>query len=193
QPILKYSDQSYPGIIEASDLTIGPTPVFAGSTYPETQYTIGSSLGLFHRHLTFSTLFDFRGGMRLQDLTRELQCYTNTCAALADPHTSLRAQAAAVALTNFNTPWGYFESGSFMRWRELSATCELPSNWAKLFHARSASITVSARNLALWTRYTGTDPEAQTSVGYAPAGAYQDAGGGLPPLRSFIGRINLGL
>ena len=49
--------------------------------------------------------------------------------------------------------------GDFMRWRELSLTYQASPSVASKIRARDLSITLSGRNLALWTRYVGTDPE----------------------------------
>jgi len=52
------------------------------------------------------------------------------------------------------------ENGKFLRFRELSLTYTVPTQWtqAKL-GLRYLSITAAGRNLALWTPYTGVDPE----------------------------------
>jgi hypothetical protein len=97
-----------------------------------------------------------------------------------------------VAVLDYNTLWGYYEDGSFTRLRELSVTYDLPNSVARRLNARTVSITVSGRNLALWTRYTGTDPEVNTNIGETAAGAYADAGG-LPPATYWLVRVNLGL
>jgi hypothetical protein len=53
----------------------------------------------------------------------------------------------------------YFEDGSFVRFRELAVTYTLPPSIANRMAARGASITLAGRNLALWTDYSGPDPE----------------------------------
>ncbi len=54
-----------------------------------------------------------------------------------------------------------FEKGDFVRWRELSITYQLPRELLSKLGFRSASIGVSGRNLALFTSYSGVDPELQ--------------------------------
>lgn len=58
----------------------------------------------------------------------------------------------------------YIQDGSFLRLREVSVTWELPAVWAASFRASAASLTVAGRNLALWSRYPGFDPEVSTST-----------------------------
>ncbi len=52
------------------------------------------------------------------------------------------------------------ENGKFLRFRELSLTYTAPPAWAsRVLGARYVSVTAAARNLALWTPYSGVDPE----------------------------------
>jgi hypothetical protein len=52
------------------------------------------------------------------------------------------------------------QPGAFVKWRELSAALELPRTIVNRLNARTASIVFSGRNLKLWTKYRGTDPES---------------------------------
>jgi TonB-dependent starch-binding outer membrane protein SusC len=58
----------------------------------------------------------------------------------------------------------YFERGDFARLREVSLTYTLPGDWSERFGARSTSVTLAGRNLALWTDYNGPDPEVLSST-----------------------------
>ncbi len=52
------------------------------------------------------------------------------------------------------------ENGKFLRWRELGLTYNVPTEWAsRKLGLRYVSLKASVRNLALWTPYTGIDPE----------------------------------
>ena len=69
------------------------------------------------------------------------------------------------------------ENGKFLRWRELSLTYNVPAEWAsRKLGLRYASLTASVRNLALWTGYTGIDPELNV-YGRGTADAGVDLGG----------------
>lgn len=54
-----------------------------------------------------------------------------------------------------------FEKGDFIRWRELSINYSFPREFLSKLGFRSASFGVSGRNLALFTGYSGVDPELQ--------------------------------
>lgn len=54
------------------------------------------------------------------------------------------------------------ERADFIRFRELSLTYEVPAETLAQFGMRNLSFTLSGRNLALWTPYSGVDPEINT-------------------------------
>lgn len=51
------------------------------------------------------------------------------------------------------------EPGDFIRWREMSLTYSMSSDFASRIGARSASVSLTGRNLLLFTKYNGIDPE----------------------------------
>jgi len=55
------------------------------------------------------------------------------------------------------------EDGSFIRLRELALTWSLPSAWLNKGPVKSIQTGISSRNLFLWTKYSGIDPETNLS------------------------------
>ena len=104
-----------------------------------------------------------------------------------DPATPLEDQARAVAALGFNTG-PYTVSGAFWRWRELSVTATLPAGAARTLGARSLSLTVSGRNLALWSAFPGVDPEGDINPGSDNTAESLSA----PPARYWLVRLNFG-
>lgn len=51
------------------------------------------------------------------------------------------------------------KQADFIRWRELSLTYTVPTELVERFGGRRLSFTFAGRNLALWTKYDGVDPE----------------------------------
>src|SRR6202044_2199207 len=89
-----------------------------------------------------------------------LSCLFSGCQAANDPHTPLRAQARYVAFLQENpSAMGFIEGASFTRLRELAVVFNAPPSIAHVIRARNATVTLSARNLALWTSFRGLDPE----------------------------------
>ena len=65
----------------------------------------------------------------------------------------------------FTSNLGYYENGQFWRFREFAANITLPSRLAQHFlRAQDMNLTLSARNLKVWTKYTGEDPESNYST-----------------------------
>lgn len=54
------------------------------------------------------------------------------------------------------------EQADFIRWRELSLKYEIPRSFSEQLGIRYMSFSAAARNLMLWTKYSGVDPEINT-------------------------------
>jgi hypothetical protein len=83
------------------------------------------------------------------------------------------------------------QPGAFVRLREASAQYTFaPELASKLLRARSLNLVVTARNLKLWTKYRGTDPESgfNTTQGTETPQEFQTVG----PPSYFIVRLNVG-
>ena len=88
------------------------------------------------------------------------------------------------------------QDGSFLRWRELAVTYNLGADMAKKIGFRDASLTFAGRNLLMWTKYPGQDPESNEN-GRGSTGSladnFQNAtdGFGLPIPRRLSLALNL--
>ena len=87
------------------------------------------------------------------------------------------------------------QSGDFLRWRELAVTYNLGADRAKKLGFRDANITFSGRNILLFTKYPGQDPESNES-GRGGGGLYDNFmnstdGFGLPIPRQLSLALNL--
>ena len=85
-----------------------------------------------------------------------------------------------------NTSWGYLQSGQFWRFRELSATVNLPQSVLRHVRASTASLSFGARNLKVWTKYKGSDPEENFGTGDVQSNFTSSA-----PRRIYTVRLNL--
>jgi hypothetical protein len=111
---------------------------------------------------------------------------------LNNPNASFEEQAMVVASLNVPQPTldGYLQPGAFVKWRELSATLQLPEKMLARTHARSASLVFSMRNVHTWTNYRGTDPESDFAVGEGGDAPSEFQTFAQPTY--FIFRLNLG-
>ena len=89
------------------------------------------------------------------------------------------------------------EKADFVRWRELSITYDIPRTLAARFGVRTASLTFSGRNLALFTGYSGIDPETN-AIGRSSGGGvnanFLDGveAFGFPIPRQFVASLRVG-
>jgi hypothetical protein len=63
----------------------------------------------------------------------------------------------------------YLQDASFVRFRELSVSWDLPGRILNRLGARGATLTLAARNLGLWTGYEG-DPEVVSYISESAQG-----------------------
>jgi hypothetical protein len=79
----------------------------------------------------------------------------------------------------------FFENASFVKLREISATYTLPDRL--LPGVQGASVTLAGRELGLWTKYRGPDPEINANA----AGLVALDQGVIPPLSRITATLNL--
>ncbi len=83
----------------------------------------------------------------------------------------------------------YVEDASWTRLRFLSLSYQLPAKLLRTNIIKGASVTFTGNNLALWTKYTGFDPETSSSPASSNADAF--TGFSYPAVRSYLLSINL--
>jgi hypothetical protein len=192
------------GILAPSEVTLDTAPSYLGSSIPTQEASLASHIGFWRSTLSIGVLFDYRGGYKVYNATAQ-----TAPTALREeniPYSPLWLQARAISSIEGSPfyPAGFFEDGTFVRFRELSLTYALPVSLAHLLRMTSLSLTGAVRNLALWTRFTGPDPEVSDGLGSSQrnpvTGAYEvnndlrESGPGAVPLaRYYVLRLNVGL
>jgi len=210
KPIVGWNDINGDGILTVNEVTIksdtmwsAPDPVtgkqsvigvgtFRGYAEPRYLTTLTQGIDLFNRRVRIQNLFDWRGGNLSYNNTERIRCTRPNCNGLFNPAASLQEQAMDVAaiFSPEKTLDGYMQPGAFVKWREATVTVQLPDRFVSRLGARNSSLTFSGRNLKLWTKYRGSDPESDytaTGGGDAPAEFQTFA---QPTLFQF--RLNLG-
>ncbi len=199
RPILGWNDKNHDGILTYSpdpalnEVFVGQDTIFRGYAEPRYLTSLTSGLELFGRRLRIQSLFDWRGGNLWYNNTERIRCVSRqNCNGLMNPNASFQEQAMVVATLNdpSHTLDGFLQPGSFVKWREASATLTLPARAAQMVRARTASFVFSARNLYTWTKYRGTDPESDFAVGEGGDAPSEFQTFAQPTY--FIFRLNLG-
>jgi len=185
-----YADSNSDGVITANEVIVNPNFSYVGNSIPRDIASISNGLDLFNRALRINASFDYKGGYMIANGTYSFQCSNNpACPGLSNPNASLAEQAAATAATGkgtLNTEYGYLQNGQYWRFRELSATWTIPQQFAQRMRAGSASLTLGGRNLHVWTKYGGADPEENFSTGDVQSTFASSA-----PRRYYTARLNL--
>ena len=210
KPITGWNDLNGDGILTVNEVSIKSDTIFGAVDaitgkravvgvgtfrgYAEPRYltTFTGGIDLLNHRVRIQNLFDWRGGNSYYNNTERIRCTRPNCNGLFNPGASLQEQAMDVAAIYApeKTLDGYFQPGAFVKWREATVSLELPQNLAAKLRSRSASLVFSGRNLKLWTKYRGSDPESDytaTSQSDAPSEFLTFA---APTL--FQVRINLG-
>src|SRR3989454_334570 len=167
---------------------------YLGKSTPDWAGSFGLTATIL-RNFELSSLFEYKtGNYTITNLTygfrnsnavigRNSQRSAAVEAALLNPNSTLEQRLAAAkewlslrALTPYDG-LNQNENGKFLRWRELSLTYNVPTDWAsRKLGLRYVSLTAGVRNLALWTGYKGIDPELNV-YGRGTADAGLDLGG----------------
>jgi outer membrane receptor protein involved in Fe transport len=163
-----------------------------GDATPDFVMSFASELS--YKRFRIHGLLDWQKGSDVINLTKFLYDLAQNTADYADPITDAGVQttvgARRLALFGHQTRV-YVEDASFLKLREVALTYDLPpSLMSKLWgSAKTASLSLSGRNLWTQTDYTGLDPEVSNfgnqniarNIDVAP----------FPPSRSFWFGVNI--
>ena len=166
-----YKDENGDGILQRSEVHVNPNFASFGYRVPRDIISVVNGFDLFNRRLRVQAMFDYKGGNSALDGANNFQCNTSpfACRDTQDPTAPLDRQAAAIAKTygttvdgvNYKSSVGYFVSNQFWKFREFSATLQLPKVVTdRLRASNGSSLVFGARNLHTWSSWTGIDPEA---------------------------------
>lgn len=170
----------------ACEVTLTDTAVYLGQPLPPREINVNQTLTLF-RNLQVTALLNHRGGHKLFNSTREFRCSQfRNCQDIMDPAASLEDQAKVIG-SIMGTVAGYIEDASFTRLREVAVTYTTPQRWASKLGFSNLGITFAGRNLAVWTDYSGFDPEVNSNATTNFTSADFLA---QPPVRYFVVRLN---
>lgn len=168
----------------ANGAVIAPR-VYMGRGIPATEGSFGTDVRFLSRFHA-NALVDFKTGYKKFDNNLRIRCQIfNTCYQRIYPQTMDPAALAAAQTNNTIKDW-VLKNGDFARLREVSVTYDAPEKYVGHLGARSATLNLAARNLHIWTHYTGLDPENSflgSSFGVDQAE--------LPQLTSFIFTVHL--
>jgi TonB-linked SusC/RagA family outer membrane protein len=186
----KYADANKDGIITPNEVTVGDTAVWLGYSQPRLELSITNGVELFNHRLRLQALVDHKGGFRVLNSEQQFLCQQSvSCKEISSVDVPLWRQARAVAnrFVPATTQTGYIEKNDFTRIREVTGTYNFsPTFMKKYVRASGGSFTFGVRNVALWSDWTGVDPEQN----YGQGDTQQTLLTAGPP-RYYTARLNL--
>jgi len=175
---VKYKDISGPegipdGTIDAFDR------IHAGSAIPD--FTYGLTVNLFYRNFDFSAFFQgVQGNKVYMQINKDIEGFYRAFPVTKrfyDNHWTPQnpsnevPRAAWDGATNNNRPSTRFiEDGSYVRLKNIQIGYTLPKSFSNKVKIEQFRIYASAQNLFTLTKFSGLDPEMQTSENAAGEG-----------------------
>jgi hypothetical protein len=172
---------------------------YFGTSMPTRSIGISNTVRLF-KYARVYALFDHQGGHKVFNLQERNRCQAanDNCARVMDLAMRIPQGTASAdslgwkELQVYRSTAGispeWIENGSFWKLRELSLSLDAPERFAAKARAQSASLVLSGRNLAVWSDYSGVDPEVNSYGGrnFVRVDAYAS-----PMMRRLSAMINL--
>jgi TonB-linked SusC/RagA family outer membrane protein len=150
--------------------TVGNTK-YIGPSAPTRELGFANTFTLF-RNLRLYALLDYKGGGFLYNLKERNRCQSgnDNCARTNDPRVRFPRTAADTLLARELPVWrtipsAFIEKSDFVKLREVSLSVNVPDRFARRAGASQAQFVLSGRNLALWSDYSGLDPEVNSYGG----------------------------
>jgi TonB-linked SusC/RagA family outer membrane protein len=188
---------------------------YAGKPLPDFQGSFGGSV-TFRKNWRVSTNLEYKfGNFTISDLTDAFRQASPTNGGnnklnatvqgiLLNPASTAQQRLDAaktyvnelVALSPYDG-MNQSKKGDFLRWRELSLTYTAPTTWANKIGGTDLTISASGRNLMMFTKYTGVDPEVNLLGRGGGGGTDQNFGEsidafGFPLPRRFAINVKVG-
>jgi len=194
-----YSDANNDGVLQISEVQVDDSVTFIGVTNPTDLLTFTPVLSLFNGTIRLTSMFVYKGNFIQTNFSELNKCASfGACKARNDPTVSVAEQVPYAGFAGSTLTYaGYAEDGTFTRWAEASVVWDATRQLKRFLGNRSATVTLSGRNLGLWTDYSGLDPEVTANPDLTGNfGTVWDLGYDNPvsPLpKYFILRLSLGL
>ena len=184
-------------LLNTSGAVIFDTASYVGPSSPTREVGFSNTLTLFRNWRVYA-LLDYKGGFYLFNQKERNRCQSgvDNCARVNDPRVRNPQTASDSLLAKNLVLWRsstreYIEKADFTKLREVSVTYTVPrSLLSRLGRSgpSGASISFSGRNLALWSDYSGIDPETNS---YGGRNFLRVDAWATPNPRRFVGSVNL--
>jgi len=157
---------------------------YLGQANPK--FRMSFSNDVTYKRASLSMLWEWQAGGAAQNQTLSLY----DCNGLAPDQDTPIGKGRFDACNNWGIAVPFIQSTTFLKLREASVAVDLPEQIAAWFGAHNARISVTGRNLLLFTKYFGYDPEVSN---YGQQAVVRNIDlGPYPPARSLFFTISAG-
>ena len=201
QPVVRFDDADGNGLIDLSEFSVDDTASYIGPSLPTLVGSLSTDIQVSN-FLRISTLLEGRRGHYQLNDTENFRCLFSLligdrgCAGFDDPGAPVAEQAAALGNivgdpdSGDVSLYGYIHKADFIKWRELAFTFMAPRDWVQRIGGISGlSLTIAGRNLHMWTKYPGLDPEVNETG--SASNFTQGEFGTQPQVRYWTARFNV--
>jgi len=190
-PIIGVADTvgtPHDGIILPSEVIRDTALRFLGLLYPPRVYTLTPSLSLLQGRFRISASLDRSAGFKQIDpIAYGCKYGSGLCLAplLVSTPPLVQAKYAGGQVEDFLAP------GDFVRFREFSISADLSSRLTRALHVSHGTVDLQVRNLGLWTKYKGLDPESAANIGTTGTESFRYDVAGTPQARAWTLRVDI--
>ena len=167
----------------ASLIASADSAIYIGSSQPTREASLSNTFTLFG-DLQLYTFLDYKGGHYLYNMVQQARDFNGVSFEMNDPNFDPQDRA----LRNSGSDLPYIEKADFVRLREVTLTYTIPTRFTQRFGTDNLSLSLAGRNLALWSKYSGSDPEVNVEgVDNFTRGDFYS----IPNKRAFVATVNV--
>lgn len=151
-----------PILDDDKNVQLSDSAAYIGPSAPTREIGFANTFTLFGDFRVF-VLLDYKGGHYLYNHKEYARCSSyGNCERMSDPQnvdpeTGKILKPEAYVWTQAPAAW--IEEADFVKLRDVSLTYTIPATLVQRFGGSAASVTLAGHNLALFSGYSGIDPE----------------------------------
>lgn len=168
---------------DAGRPVLGDSMTYVGPSTPTREAALSNTFTIFG-DLQLYVFMDYKGGHYLFNMSEQTSINDGNHRLANDPNVSEEEWL----VLRYGGNRRYIERADFVKLREISLSYRLPNEWAGRLGADELSLTLAGRNLAVWSKYSGADPEV--NIG-GPSAFTRGESNSVPMMRRLVATLNV--
>jgi TonB-linked SusC/RagA family outer membrane protein len=156
---------------------------YVGPSAPTREAALTNTFTLFG-DLQFYVFMDYKGGHYLYNMSDQTSIDDGNHRLANDP----RVSREEWQLLRYGGNRPFIEKADFVKLREISVRYNFPNSWAQRVGTDALSLTLAGRNLGVWSKYSGADPEV--NIGGASDFTRAESNS-VPMMRRLVATLNV--